>query len=183
MRIMNKNCYNRAKRIAVLSLLTGLGLIAFLLEELIVLPVLPGVKLGFSNFFSLFALLLYGLPSALAVVAVRTLLGALIAGNVSALLYSFIAGMVSAFTARAMLAALKYVSIVCISVLSAVAHDAAQLAVFFALTGTPYILVYAPWLFLLGAGAGAVVGLCLHVTVKAAPRSLCRVPAREGGAA
>ena len=65
------------KKIAVLGILAGLGLAAFLLESLIPIPFLPGAKLGFANIFSLTALLLYGLPEALAVVLVRTVLGSL----------------------------------------------------------------------------------------------------------
>ncbi len=84
-----------AKKITILALLTGLGLIAFLIEALIpVLPV-PGAKLGISNIFSLFALVMYGLPEALMVVVARTVLGSIFAGNLSLLLYSLTAGVVS----------------------------------------------------------------------------------------
>ena len=96
-------------------------------------------------------------------------------GNLSAILYSLTAGMVSAFVARAMLALYPRVSIVCVSVVSAAAHNLTQLCVALLLTNTPLLLTYAPVLCVLGAVAGAVVGLAVHFTVKAAPRSLVKV--------
>ena len=66
---------NAGRRIAMLGILTGLGLVAFFLESLIPIPYLPGAKLGLSNIFSMLALVLYGLPDALVVVLVRTFLG------------------------------------------------------------------------------------------------------------
>ncbi len=179
---MKKICKFSAKRIALLAALTGLGLVAFLLEGLLVPSVLPGMKLGFANFFTLLALLIFGLPSALAVVAVRTALAALLMGNPSAILYSLTAGMVAAFSARAMLALLPRVSVVCVSVVSAVVHNMVQLCVYMLLTKSLLLLSYAPWLCLAGCLAGAVVGLTLHFTVKAAPRALLS-PVREGGLA
>ena len=91
----NKGRRYPGKKIALLGILAGLGLVAFLLESLIPIPYLPGAKLGFANIFSLLALLLYGLPEALFVVIARTVLGSLFAGNVSMLLYSLTAGVVS----------------------------------------------------------------------------------------
>ena len=72
-----------AKKIAALALLTALGLIAFMLESLFPPLFFPGAKMGLSNVFSLFALVVFGLPEALLVVTARTVLGSLFAGNVS----------------------------------------------------------------------------------------------------
>ena len=63
--MITKHKAGMGKRIAMLGILAGLGLIAFLLESLIPLPYLPGAKLGLANIFSMLALALYGLPDAL----------------------------------------------------------------------------------------------------------------------
>ena len=91
--MVTKRTTGTGRRIAMLGILSGLGLVAFLLESLIPIPYLPGAKLGFSNIFSMLALVLYGLPDALVVVLVRTFLGSLFAGNVSMMLYSTTAGL------------------------------------------------------------------------------------------
>ena len=82
-----------AKKIAVLAILVAFGLISFIFESLFE-PV-PGAKLGLSNIFSLAALIMYSPLEAFTVVALRTLLGSVFAGNFSALMYSFTAGKVS----------------------------------------------------------------------------------------
>ena len=83
-----------AKKIAVLALLTGLSLITFIIESLFPTLVIPGAKPGLANIFSFTALIMYSPLEAFIVVALRTGLGAVYAGNVSALLYSFTGGVV-----------------------------------------------------------------------------------------
>ena len=167
---MEKNRTRSAgRKIAALGILTGLGLAAFLLESLIPMPFLPGAKLGFANIFSLLVLLLYGLPEALAVVLVRTFLGSLFAGNLSMLLYSMTAGVLSTAVTRVLLFALPRVSFLAVSVAGAIVHNMVQLFVYCGLTGTMLLLAYAPDLCLMGAGAGAVVGLVVIWTMKALP--------------
>lgn len=167
---MEKNRTRSAgRKIAALGILTGLGLAAFLLESLIPMPFLPGAKLGFANIFSLLALLLYGLPEALAVVLVRTFLGSLFAGNLSMLLYSMTAGVLSTAVTRVLLFALPRVSFLAVSVAGAIVHNMVQLFVYCGLTGTVLLLAYAPYLCLMGASAGAVVGLVVIWTMKALP--------------
>ena len=158
-----------AKKIAMLGILAGLSLAAFLLESLIPIPFLPGAKLGFANIFSLFALLFYGLPEALAVVIVRTLLGSLFAGNVSALLYSMTAGILSTCFSRLLLYLLPHISFLCVSISGAVVHNIVQLLVYCGLTGTALLFAYSPYLCLMGAGAGLAVGLIVTYSVKALP--------------
>lgn len=165
---------NTGRKVAVLGILAGLGLAAFLLESLIPLPFLPGAKLGFANIFSLLALLLYGLPEALIVVTARTVLGSLFAGNVSMLLYSLTAGLVSACASRLLLCALPRLSFVCVSVAGAVVHNLVQLLVYCALTGTLLLFAYSPYLTLMGAGAGVLVGLAVTLTLKALPARFVR---------
>lgn len=160
------------KKIALLGILAGLGLIAFMLESLIPVPFLPGAKLGFANIFSLLALLLYGLPEALIVVTVRTVFGSLFAGNVSMLLYSLTAGLVSTCVSRLLLCALPRVSFLCVSVAGAIVHNLVQLFVYCALTGTALLFVYSPYLCLMGAGAGVVIGLAVTFVLKALPARL-----------
>ena len=163
--------YN-GRKIAVLALLTGLGLISFMLESLLPSLILPGAKLGLANVFSLFALAAYGLPEALLVVLARTVLGSIFAGNLSLLLYSLTAGVVSIFAARLLLFLAPRVSLLCVSVASAIVHNLIQLSVYCALTQTVLLITYAPYLCLLGSLAGAAVGCAVIFTLNALPPSV-----------
>lgn len=172
--ILMENSKKRSagRKIAALGMLSGLGLAAFLLESLIPVPFLPGAKLGFANIFSLLAMLLYGLPEALAVIFVRTFLGSLFAGNLSMLLYSLTAGVASALFTRLLLYALPRVSFLAVSVAGAIIHNIVQLFVYCGLTGTMLLFVYAPYLCLMGAAAGAAVGLIVIWTLRALPKKI-----------
>ncbi len=160
-----------AKKLAALALLTALGLGAFMIESMFPPMFFPGAKMGLSNIFSLFALVLYGLPEALLVVVARTVLGSLFAGNFSLLLYSLTAGVVSTTVSRLLLLAFPRVSLLCVSVFSAVVHNTVQLLVYCALTQTTLIFSYLPYLALLGVLAGVIVGLAVTYAVKGIPLS------------
>lgn len=148
-----------AKKIAVLALLTGLSLITFIIESLFPTLVIPGAKPGLANIFSFTALIMYSPLEAFIVVALRTGLGAVYAGNVSALLYSFTGGVVSmAVSSLLMYFVYPKISILSISIAAAVAHNITQNAVFALLSKSVLMFVNLPYLVLLGILAGAVVG-------------------------
>lgn len=169
-----KTAKRYGKKIARLALLAGLALLSFLIEGLFPPVLIPGAKLGIGNAFSLFALLLYGLPEALAVVAIKTVLGSIFAGNLSLLLYSFTAGVLSVCAARIFLCAFPYISVVAVSVLSAAVHNTVQCAVYALLSGTVLVFSYLPYLLLLGILSGALVGFLVVYTVKALPQNFAQ---------
>lgn len=164
-----KNRVPYAKKIAVLAMMTGFGLIMFMVESLFPPMFFPGAKMGLSNIFSLLTLVLYGLPEALLVVVARTVLGSLFAGNASLLLYSLTAGVASVIVSRLLMIAFPKVSLLAVSVVSAVVHNTVQLLVYCALTQTTLIFSYLPYLALLGVLAGVIVGLAVIFTVKGVP--------------
>lgn len=148
-----------AKKIAVLALLTGLGLVVFIIESLFPPMFIPGAKPGLANIFSLAALIIYSPWEAFAVVAARTLLGAVYAGNVSALLYSFTGGVASMAVSSVLLYVFyPRISIMSVSVAAAVMHNVVQNVVFVFLSGSVLMFGYMPYLVLLGVLSGAVVG-------------------------
>ena len=161
-----------AKKIAVLALLTGLSLVTFIIESLFPSMLIPGAKPGLANIFSLTALIMYTPVEAFIVVAVRTLLGALYAGNFSALLYSFTGGIIS-MTVSSILLYLAHprVSVMAVSVAAAVAHNITQNVVFVFLSGSVLMFGYMPYLVLLGIIAGAIVGGVTILLFRGVPQS------------
>lgn len=162
-----------AKRIAADALFAALALITFLIENLFPPLFFPGAKMGLANIFSLAALILYGPVDAFAVVAVRTMLGSLFASNISALLYSFTGGI----TAMAVSAILLYalypkISVMAVSIVAAVAHNIVQNLVFVAISSTPLVFSYMPYLALIGVLSGAIVGAAVMLIFKKVPLSV-----------
>ena len=177
-----------AKKVAMLALFSALGLIVFIIENQFPPLFVPGAKMGLANIFSLAALILYGPIEALVVVAVRTVLGSLFAGNVSMLLYSLTGGVISlALSAILIYIAYPRVSVLAVSVAAAVLHNIVQNAVFVLVTGTSLMFSYMPYLALIGVLSGAIVGAVVTITFKKVPESVFvraayNLPKAEGDA-
>lgn len=163
---------NAAKKIAVLAILTALSLITFIIESLFPPLIIPGAKMGLANVFSFAALIMYSPAEAFIIVAVRTFLGAIFAGNLSAVLYSFTGGVVSmAISSLLLYTAYPRISVMAVSVAAAVAHNITQNIVFAALSGSALMFGYMPYLILLGILSGALVGGIIMLIFRAVPEN------------
>ncbi len=161
-----------AKKIAVLAIFITLSLITFIIENQFPPLFVPGARMGLANIFSFTALIMFSPVEAFIVVAVRTGLGAIYAGNVSALLYSFTGGVVSmAISSVLMYTVYPRVSVMAVSVLGAVAHNVTQNIVFVLLTDTS-TLTLIPYFILAGILSGAIVGAVTLLLFKKIPMSV-----------
>ena len=161
-----------AKKIAVLAILTGLSLVTFIIESLFPPLIMPGAKMGLANIFSFTALIMYSPWEAFLVVGISTVLGAVYAGNFSAVLYSFTGGIVSmAVSSLLMYLAHPKISVLSVSVAAAVAHNITQNVVFVFLSGSVLMFGYMPYLVLLGILSGAIVGGAIMLIFKGVPKS------------
>ena len=148
------------KRLTLCALLAALALGLSYVEgyfPLTLLIPLPGVKLGLANIVTLFALLQLGAPAAFAVLLVRCLLGAMFAGNVSALLFSLLGGLL----AMSLMALLRFtpLSVYGISVAGAAAHQCGQVAAAMLVLRSTAPLGYLPLLLVVSVFTGAITGL------------------------
>lgn len=161
----NKNKFS-TKRLCTLAVLTAMALIMFMIENLFPSMLVPGAKMGLSNIFTLLAVIMLSPLEALALVVIRTVLGSLFT-NVATLMYSLSAGLVSVVLTAFMV---EYVfpkmSILAISIVSAVAHNLTQNLVFCLISQTPQMFSYMPYLALIGVLAGAIVGLAVYYILK-----------------
>lgn len=161
-----------AKKIAVLAIFIALSLITFIIENQFPPMFVPGARMGLANIFSFAALIMYSPVEAFIVVAVRTGLGAVYAGNVSALLYSFTGGVVSmAISSLLMYTVYPKISVMAVSILAAVAHNITQNIVFVLLTDTSTITLI-PYFILVGILSGAIVGAVILLIFKKIPLSV-----------
>ena len=168
-----KSGKNAAKKIAVLAIFTALSLIMFIIENQFPPLFIPGAKMGLANIFSFAALIMYSPVEAFIIVAIRTGLGAVYAGNVSALLYSFTGGVVSMAVSSVLMYTLyPRISVMSVSVLAAVAHNITQNIVFVLISGTTLTFGYMPYLILIGILSGAIVGGIIMLVFKKMPQSV-----------
>lgn len=120
----------KTRELTLCAVLAALALALSYMESFFPLALivpLPGVKLGLANIVTLYALYALGFPSALAILLVRCTLGALFAGNASALLFSLLGGL-SALLVMALLSGAKKLSIFGVSIAGAAAHNCGRSA-------------------------------------------------------
>ena len=85
---------SKVKKLVYLSLIISLALVIHYFESFIP-PLAPGAKLGLANIMALVTLSLFGFKEALVVTLIRSLLGPLIGGSPSSILYSLAGGILA----------------------------------------------------------------------------------------
>lgn len=159
---------HKTKKLVFLSLLASLAIVVYIIEsQLPVLVPIPGVKLGLSNMISLATLLIFGPGSALVVLILRILLGSLLTGSVSAMLFSLAGGLLSNLGMILLYKLFKkYISIWVISIIGSILHNIGQLFVAGIIIQNLKIYYYLPILLISGVITGFFVGLGAHFIEK-----------------
>lgn len=148
------------KKLARLALLTALMLVLGYIESLLPIAAgIPGVKIGLSNAVLLFALYIIDEKSAALLMVMKVLLSGFLFAGLSAMLYALAGGAVSLGVMIAAKRFIKEVSVIGVSVLGAVTHNLAQLAVAYFVVGQAAVFGYAPVLMVSGVVAGILTGL------------------------
>lgn len=158
----------KTKKLALMAVLTAIALTIFMLEARLPAPVpIPGVKLGLANIVTLTAMLILGRREAGAILAARIIMGAVFAGNPSAMLYSA-AGGVLAYAAMCLLVGVvPEKRLWAVSAVSAVAHNMGQLLACVLVVKTPGVFIYAPALIVSGVITGVFTGFGAMYLVRA----------------
>ena len=147
------------KQLTTCAVLAALALALSYIEGMFPPPIpLPGFKLGLANIVTVYALYALGATPSLAILLVRVLLGAMFAGNASALIYSLLGG----FAAMLAMIALKRfdkLSIYGVSVGGAAAHNCGQVAAAVLTLGSTAPMAYLPVLLIVALFTGALTGL------------------------
>ena len=141
---------NKTKKMVLLSILVSIALVIYLIEDQI--PILfPGIKLGLANSISLVALILLGWKEAFLIMVLRTLLGSMFGGSLSAFMFSIAGGILSNIVMVLLYKWFKNsLGIPTISVCGAVFHNIGQLLVASFVVQDLRIYIYLP-LFLISA--------------------------------
>ncbi len=148
-----------ARRAALMGVLTALALVAGYLEVLVPLPVsVPGVKLGLGNAVVLFALVRLGARPAGLLMLAKALCSTLLFANPQMLAFSLAGGVLS-WAVMALAHRSGLFSVVAVSVLGGIAHNAGQLVAVALLLSVQVALVNVPVLAIAGAVSGAVIGV------------------------
>ncbi|HDI52290.1 heptaprenyl diphosphate synthase [candidate division KSB1 bacterium] len=148
-------------RLVILALLTAGGVGLFVFESLLPQP-LPGGKIGLSQVATIFALYLFGLPSAFAVILMRIFITSLLMGTMlnPIFIFALAGGIVSTLTMGLVRRYVGAITILGNSVLGALTHNATQLVVAYVVyIHQSEIFWLLPYLILISLVAGLGIGL------------------------
>lgn len=157
------------KKLALCAVLTALALGLSTLESLFpvsVLVPLPGIKLGLANIVTVFALYRLGEIPALAILIARCLLGAMFAGNASALLFSLMGGVLAMLT-MIVLRRVRGLSVYGVSIAGAAAHNIGQICAAMVVLGGTAVLGYLPVLLGVSLITGTLTGFVASLLFRA----------------
>lgn len=157
----------KTKKLTTMAMLTAVSMIIFLVEAQIPLPVpVPGVKLGVANVITLFVLWTLGAREAGAILLIRVVLGNIVAGSFSAMLFSLAGGGLCWVVMSLMKPLFSLRQLWVLSIFGALGHNAGQLAVAIGISGTVSVAVYAPVLVIAGIVTGCFTGKCAQLVLE-----------------
>ncbi|MCD8380388.1 MAG: Gx transporter family protein [Lachnospiraceae bacterium] len=155
------------RRLSLNGLLLALAFVFSYIEWLLPeILLIPGAKPGLANIVIVTALYCVGAGDALLINVVRMILVGFTFGNLTALLFGLAGGLFS-FGVMVLLKKTKRFGIAGVSIAGGVCHNLGQLAAAVIVMQTTAVLYYLPYLILLGAAAGLIVGLISGLCVRA----------------
>ena len=165
---------DKTRRLALMGLLTSLGLIAGYIEFLIPIPLgIPGVKPGLANIVIVWALYSLGPWEALMINGMRIFLSGFLFGNFSMILYS-LAGAAVSFLCMCLAKKSGLFSMTGVSMIGGVMHNMGQLLVAMAVLETVSLVYYGPVLLAAGVITGLLIGIVTGEVKKRIPAALVK---------
>lgn len=159
-----------AQKLTQLSLLTAAALILYVIELRLPSPVpIPGVKLGLANIITVVAVYRFRPHEVFLLVTARVILGALFAGNFSALLFSVCGAFLCLGGMLLVRRVLSERELPLCSVLGAMLHNIGQTAAAVWVMQSASVLAYLPILMVTGCVAGLFTGLCAAAVERRLP--------------
>lgn len=164
---------NRTQRMVLLAMLVAGAAVLHIVESWMPVPLpVPGAKLGLANVVTLAVVMHFGMREALAVSAMRAILGSLLGGTFMTLGFflSMSGGLASALVMGLLRrAAGERISATGLSLAGAVTHNVTQLLVAVLLVSHAGLFVYLPFLLFVAIPTGYFVGLVGNLLYKHMP--------------
>ena len=164
------------RRITSIGILTAIALTIFVLESQIPpLVAIPGIKLGLANIVTLFALVFLSPTDAFIILILRVTMGSVFSGQIMTLAYSLTGGLLCLLTEMILLKYLPLKNLWAASIIGAIIHNTAQVAVAALITQTPGIFWYMPYLIIATIITGAFIGLAVQFTIRKAGDTIKKI--------
>ena len=167
------------KKLVVSGVLSALALTAFMLENLFPPLFIVGGRIGIANFFVLIGGIICGFWYGFGVAVIKAALGSILTGNAGAILYSLPAGAISYSAEMLIILFAPKASVIAASVFGGTVNACLQNAAFCLITATPEYFAYMPYLALIGALGGIIVGTAVYLAIKFLPEQVLDLNYKE----
>ncbi|MBP1765431.1 MAG: Heptaprenyl diphosphate synthase component [Firmicutes bacterium] len=162
------------RRMVLLALFVAVASVLHVVEAWLPLPFpVPGIKLGLANVVSLLAIGFYGWRAAIMVAVLRVMIGSLFGGTLFGPAFAMSMGG-ALFSTMGMGYMYQYhrpaFSVVGVSIIGAVIHNAAQIVIAALLVVSAGLLWYLPYLILFAVLSGAGTGFTAAYILAKMPR-------------
>lgn len=162
----------QVKTLSKIALLLALALIIGTIENLMppILPVLPYVKIGFSNIIIIIAILILNWKYSLLIFAIKSILIPIFLGNPIMILYSLPSSIIAVLISSILLKT-KKISIPSTSTISAIIFNIVQLFVASLMTNN-LVWGYSPYFVIIGSISGFGTGILTYLMIKYLPEKV-----------
>ena len=162
----------QTKRLVTCALPTAIALTIFVAEAQIppIVPI-PGMRLGLANIVTVYTMFALGPRDTFLILLSRIILGSLFSGG-STFLYSLAGGLLCYLVMLLLRKILTEKQLWVCGAIGSIAHNTGQMAVAILITHTPQLILYLPFLYVVGTLAGAFTGLCAQLLLKRLPKGL-----------
>lgn len=148
----------KTKLLTKIAIFVAIGLVLQLVDSLVPLPLpIVGAKIGLANIATVCSLVVFSPITVIAIAAIRSFLGGMLFGGGMAIVYS-VSGALGAAIVSLLVYKCKSISLIGVSILSAVTHNAMQIAVAAIVLNNLNVISYFPVLMLISAFSGSLVG-------------------------
>lgn len=151
------------KKIVRIGALIALSIVLSILESLIPIFNIPGVKLGLANIVILTALYIYGFKESILISFIRILFICIFRTGLFSLCFS-IAGAILSLISMYLVKKTK-LSIIGVSIIGSIFHSIGQILVAFLLLNAN-ILYYLPFILIISIITGTIVGYLANENIK-----------------
>lgn len=168
--------HKTTRKITSIGILTAIALTIFVIESQIPpLVAIPGIKLGLANIVTLFALVFLNPTDAFIILILRVTMGSIFSGQIMTLAYSLTGGILCLLAETILIKYLPVKNLWAISIIGAIIHNTAQVAVAAVITQTPGIFWYLPYLIIAAVITGAFIGLAVQFTISKAGDTIKKI--------
>ena len=150
----------RTKRLTLLAIMLSISIVLSIVESMLPVIPVPGVKLGLANVVTIIIMYKYGETDALTILILRIILVGLLRGNIfSVTFFLSLSGGMTAYLMMVLFKKLKVFSIIGVSIMGAFGHSVGQIVMAIFLIERTELIYYFPYILLLSVLTGLVTGI------------------------